>query len=401
MSAVLNGNGSEDWGRRNGIPWLSRLIVIAGSCLAFSGCASHPISPHHARSRAAARTTITTGTRIINFHIFRYNSSFASIQPGIPRQVRLHFQTLTQGTSENWSWSVLADRPLVPLYRVYARTSPLRWSTWFTLLRKQAVTAFGRDLPALRFTIRMVPRGVRYSRSCLRISIRDIPVCYAFPYPATLGQHGFVWSKAMLIAAAHLSHETALALIEDGELVPPAPDVATEEAQATLFNMYVTWKFVNSAPRLHAILLPPISYGISRTELSSMGWADRGYVIGGQMAALAMQRALGGEHAICRSDINEISTYQALLYRALHQPALIHALEREARRSLPVRYSGAVVPIRTHNGVRRLPIQVFGKHHADGKLSLSGVFGYAEGTKHFAEFVPLCEHQAGTESHPR
>ncbi len=187
----------------------------------------------------------------------------------------MHFQTLTRGTSENWSWTVLADRPLVPLYRVYARTSPLKWSMLFTLLRKQAVTAFGRDLPALRFTIRMVPRGVRYSRSCLRISIRDIPVCYAFPYPPTLGKRGLVWPKAMVIAASYLSHETALALIENGGLVPPAPDVATEEAQATLFNMYMSWKFINSAPQLHAILLPPMTYGISRSTLSGMGWADR------------------------------------------------------------------------------------------------------------------------------
>ena len=401
MSAVLNRNGTWNQGRRNGIPLLSRLIVIAGLCLAFSGCASHPISPHHARSRAAARTTITTGTRIINFHILRYNSSSASIQPSIPRQVRLHFQTLTRGTSENWSWTVLADRPLVPLYRVYARTSPLKWSMLFTLLRKQAGSAFGSPLPALRFTIRMVPSGASYFKRCIRISVRDIPVCYAFPYPTNFGKRGLVWPKAMVIAASYLSHETALALIENGGLVPPAPDVATEEAQATLFNMYMSWKFINSAPQLHAILLPPMTYGISRSTLSGMGWADRGYWIGGQMAALAMQRSLRGERALCWGDVNGLSAYRALLYRTLHQPALLHDLEKDAQRSLHVRYSGSVVPIHTQNGIQRIPIQAFGKHHANGKLSLPGIFGYAEGTKHFAEFAPLCARQTGTESHPR
>ncbi len=313
----------------------------------------------------------------------------------------MHFQTLTRGTSENWSWTVLSDRPLVPLYRVYARTSPLKWSMLFTLLRKQAGSAFGSPLPAMRFTIRMVLSGASYFKRCIRISVRDIPVCYAFPYPPTLGKRGLVWPKAMVIAASYLSHETALALIENGGLAPPAPDVATEEAQATLFNMYMSWKFANSAPQLHAILLPPMTYGISRSTLSGMGWADRGYWIGGQMAALAMQRSLGGERALCWGDVNGLSAYRALLYRMLHQPALLHDLEKDAQRSLHVRYSGSVVPIHTQNGIQRIPIQAFGKHHANGKLSLPGVFGYAEGTKHFAEFAPLCARQTGTESHPR
>ncbi|MHB8425183.1 MAG: hypothetical protein ACYDB9_08535 [Gammaproteobacteria bacterium] len=131
MSAILNVNCSGNRGRRSGVPFFSRLIAVAGSCLAFSGCATHP-TPHHAWSPADTRVSITTATRIINFHVFRYSNSYASIKPDTPKQIRLHFQMLTRGKSGNWSWTVLADRPLAPLYRVFARTSPLKWSTLFT-----------------------------------------------------------------------------------------------------------------------------------------------------------------------------------------------------------------------------------------------------------------------------
>lgn len=391
VSAILNVNCSENRGRRSGVPFLRRLTTVAGLCLAFSGCATYPTSSHHTPSHSDTQASITTDTRIINLHIFRLSFSHAAIKPVVSKNIRLNFQVLTRGKSDNWSWTVLADHPLVPLYRDFARTTPLRWSTLFTLLRKQAGTMFGSDLPAMRFTIRMVPADVSYFKRCIQLSVRDIPVCYAFPYPTNFGKRGLAWPEAMTLAAGYLSHETALALIENGGLVPPAPDVATEEAQATLFNMYFTLQFLTTDPRLHGLLLPPMNYGISRDTLSGMGWADRGYWIGGQMAALALQRPLGGERALCWDDINGLSTYRAVLDRALHQPALLHDLEKEAQRSIHARYSAAVVPIETQNGIRRIPIQAFGKHHANGKLSLPGVIGYTKGTKHFAEFSPLCE----------
>lgn len=285
-----------------------------------------------------------TGTRVIDFWFFHFSHTVAWMRPNKDDEshIPLHFRVLTGGRDRNWSWKILADRSLVTDYRQYARSRlAIKWSQLFALLRKEERRFMDHRLPALRFTVRMVPADHHYSITCSRFSMH---LCYAFPYFHTLKQHEAWWIQGMDIAAMDLAHETTLALemYGDGGLFPSDGHADVLEAQASLFNMYFVAYLDNRllAPAVDAVILPPMQYGM---QLRGESWPDRRMTIGTQMAALALRNAFGGERLLCRGDTNGLRTYREVLYRALHEPRWLASLRKAAQSSLAWPY-----PDRSH-----------------------------------------------------
>ena len=189
-------------------------------------------------------------------------------------------------------------------------------------------------LPALKFTIQMIPADRHYSENCYRFSMH---LCYAFPYFHTLKQHEAWWIEGMDIAAMDLAHEATLALGMYGGLIPSSGDGDVKEAQATLFNMYFVAYLDNRllAPAVDAVILPPMQYGV---KLRGESWGEHHLTVGTQVAALALRDAFGGERLICEGDINGLRIYRKVLYRALHDPHWLASLRKAAKSSLVLSY---------------------------------------------------------------
>ncbi len=261
----------------------------------------------------------------------------------------------------------------------------------------------GHRLPAIRFTLRMVPADHHDSLSCLRFSMH---LCYAFPFFRTLKGGDKWWIQVMGgEVAGFLSHETTLSLGLYGGLIPSPGNAYVREAQAALFNIYFSAYLDNRllASALRAVILPPMDYGKS---LRGDSWADRHMDVGFQMAALALRKGLGGERLICPGDAHGLRTYRKILYRALHDPRWLDSLRKAAEQSLSVPYPDhSRLPLLLPHGRHiAVPLKDFAYVHGNQVDLYGWALLWSRKSKYFLKHVkhiPLSLRELGRHCGPR
>ncbi len=325
-----------------------------------------------------------------NFLFMHWVSTYAHWPPPSGARYRtLHFVQLTHGHVKNWSWTILADKSLVPLYRVYRQRSHLRWFALMTMLYHSAKAVFPSPLPPVHFNLRMVPSDQAYSTHCLSITRRVILLCYAFPFSTHLGKNESYWNADMVIASSYLSHEATLALLMDNRWgnfyqrrISKSLNSTTDEAIATLFNMEFALRFGSLDPQFKGYILPPLKYGLSHVQLTHMNDPDRWATIGSQIAGLTLEQTFGGLRSICMNNPRSLRSYRTLLTRVVRYPARLQALEQTAIRNLQQLFESPRVKIRTVQGVKHISVDILNhKTVKRGKVSLGGVIGVFLNTK--------------------
>jgi len=371
-------------GRRYGAPGFIVLagVVIAG--LALGACAHPPgRSPHHtpappASTKPAAYVypNLVTYTAIHGLLFVRLITAGAHWPPlpGVHPHHRLHFVALTHGRVKNWRWTVLADKSLVPLYRVYRQRSPLRWSALMRRLRHAIGAVFPAPLPPIHFILRMAPADQGYATACHSFTRRVLRLCYAFPFRHRLGQDDRYWKADMANVSLSLSHETAIAVLANNQWGTPYQRIiskalgsrpGTIEAVATLFGMYFMQRFGALFPQFKWFILPPVLYGSSPARLARISaqfhiTSDqlRNLMIGGTIAGLALKQTFGGYRVICSNDYQALRTYRALMARLVRDLPRLRALEPLAVRNMSRPFTGgSQVKVLTAHGVKSVPVK--------------------------------------------
>ncbi len=379
-------------GRRGGVPGYIALAGVLIAALVLGACAHSPRrAPHHTpahlshtKPAADAYPNLTTYTGIQGLLFMRlvYTGAHWPSMPGGHRRF-LHFVPLTHGRVKNWTWTVLADKSLVPLYRLYRQRSPLRWTVLMRRLRHAIGAVFPAPLPPIHFILHMAPAGGGYAMQCWSFTRRVLRLCYAFPFHRRLGQDDYYWENDMQGVAGFLSHETVNAVLMNNQWGTPyqrtiSKDLnstpGTVEAIASLFSMYFPQRFGALSSDYQGVILPPFLYGLSHAKLTHMSTPLHNFTIGGEIAGLALERAFGGYRAICSNDRQALRTYRALMARLVRNLPRLRALEPEAVRRMSQPFTGLHVQILTAHGVKSVPVDLLnGGPLKPGQSGLGGL----------------------------
>ncbi len=363
-------------GRRGGAPGyivLTGVLIAAlalGACAHLSGQSSHhtPAPPSSSKPAAYAYPDLTTYTGMGGLLFVRLVGTGAYWPPplGAHPHHGLHFVALTHGRVKNWRWTILADKSLVPLYHRYRQHSPLRWSALMRRLRHSISAVFPAPLPPIHFILRMAPADQGYATECHSFTRRVLQLCYAFPFHRRLGHDDRYWKNDMVNAAGYLSHETAIAVLGNNRWGTPYQRTisktlystpGTVEAIASLFNTY--FDPGSLIPQYKGFILPPVEYGYSPARLARMNGMSRNYLIGAEIAGLALKQAFGGYRVICSNDRQALETYRALMARLVRDLPRLRALESVAVRDMSQPFSGgSQVKILTAHGVKFIPVKI-------------------------------------------
>ncbi len=388
-------------GRRGGAPGYIALAGVVVAVLALGACVHLPGRlPHHtpaprASTKPAAYTypnlvTYTAIHRLLFVRLITAGAHWSPL-PGVHPHHRLYFVALTHGRVKNWRWTVLADKSLIPLYRVYRQRSPLRWSAMMRRLRHAIKAVFPAPLPPIRFILRMAPADQGYATACHSFTRRVLRLCYAFPFRHRLGQDDRYWKADMVNVSLSLSHETAIAVLESNQWGTPYQRTiskalhstpGTVEAVATLFGMYFMQRFGALFPQFKWFILPPVLYGSSPDRLAHISAQShitsgqlRNLMIGGEIDGLALKQAFGGYRVICSNDRQALRTYRVLMARLVRDLPRLRALEPVAVRNMSRPFtSGSQVKVLTAHGVKSVSVEwLNGEPVKQGKAMWGGV----------------------------
>ncbi len=364
-------------GRRSGAPGYIALTGVLLAALALGACAHSPgRSLHHTpappastQPTAYAYPNLTTYTGMQGLLFVRLVTAGAhwSPLPGAHSHHRLHFVALTHGRVKNWRWTVLADKSLVPLYRVYRQRSPMRFLALMKMLRHAISAVFPAPLPPIHFILRMAPATQGYATVCHSFTRRVLELCYAFPFHRRLGQDDSNWNSDMRNASGFLSHETAIAVLANNQWGTPYQRTiskalgsrpGTVEAIASLFDVYFMSRFGSLTPQTKWLIFPLVSYGFSPARQARMSGLLRHLVIGVGVAGLALKQAFGGYRVICLNDHQALGTYRALMARMVRHLPRLRALEPVAVRNMSQPFpGGSQVKVLTAHGVKSVSVK--------------------------------------------
>lgn len=361
------------------------------------GCTTPGGGPHSKPAAATASAqheaypALTTSTGIWSFLFLHWVESTAAWSVPSGRTLKTAgFRVVGRGHVRNWRWEILATKSLAPAYRRYRNSSPLSWASLMRLLRREATAVFGVPLPAVRFTIRMAPAKTGYSEHCNYVVRRTLPLCYAFPFPSRTKGGGAYWARSMMIASDYLSHETALALLMRRRLeshqgflyfASPRSSLARSEALATLFNMFVGLRFAASDPHFRSLVIAPRRYGLTPMALRRMTVTDKAYIIGGQMAGLALSTSDRRLRVFCQNDRAGLRAYQAVLKNDIAHPVRLARERQSAIASLESGPLPADIRLAAPAGSVSVPAgRLLTKHTGQPSSSLGGVYAGAVGS---------------------
>jgi len=221
-------------------------------------------------------------------------------------------------------------------------------------------------LPTIHFILRMAPAEQGYATNCWSFTRRVLQLCYAFPFTSSLGQNDDYWKKDMVSVSSFLSHETAIAVLENNQWGTPYQRTiskalhstpGTIEAIVSLFNMDLG-PGSSIIPQFEWFILPPVLYGYSPARLASMSAQLRNFMIGGQIAGLALKQTFGGYRVICSNDRKALRSYRVLMARLIRHLPRLRALESTAVRDMSQPFTGgSYVKVLTAHGVKSIPVK--------------------------------------------
>lgn len=251
------------------------VILLAGCTLIYSD--KFPLDKAILEARDANVQIQSTGVASFLFgrywvtrSYFRFGKTKAPSTGSLGRR----FVATKRGSVDGWRWKIRTEDSLRPSYCAWERTDAggFTWNGAFQAIHHVAQEVIAKPSPPFDWTLYIVPATGELSKRTDAYSLHAVVLSYylPFPPPTSAGQINVSdWELTMGFQVSTVAREAFQALVGYGNLVPPPPGDAVQEAEATIFGAAATLTAASTSPDIRISFVAPSVDNLSKAELEN------------------------------------------------------------------------------------------------------------------------------------